>query len=92
MSKNKKNIKNFLTKCSVFTAEENPCILHGQVFVMYKFLLQEANVYYEWKLSPAVTDVKEINNRLIIVENTLRADQGYTVYLKGEALSQSEPD
>ena len=29
-----KNIKNFLSKFSIFTAEKILCILHGQVFVM----------------------------------------------------------
>ena len=33
-SKNKKNIKFFLMKFSIFTGEKNLCILHGQVFVM----------------------------------------------------------
>ena len=34
LSKNIKNIKIFLVKFSIFTAEKNLCILHGQVFVM----------------------------------------------------------
>ena len=34
LSKNKKNINIFLMKFSIFTAEKNLCILHGQVFVM----------------------------------------------------------
>ena len=33
LSKNKKNIKIFLTKFSIFTMEKNLCILHGQVFM-----------------------------------------------------------
>ena len=32
LSKNKKNIKTFPTKFSIFTAEKILCILHGQVF------------------------------------------------------------
>ena len=36
LSKNKKNIKIFVMKFSIFifTAEKNLCVLHGQVFVM----------------------------------------------------------
>ena len=34
-SKNKKNIKLFLMKFSIFTGEKNLCILHGRVFVMF---------------------------------------------------------
>ena len=34
MSKNKKNIKVFPMKFSIFDAEKNLCILHGRVFVM----------------------------------------------------------
>ena len=34
LSKNKKNIKNFLMKFSIFKADKNHCILHGHVFVM----------------------------------------------------------
>ena len=33
-SKNKKNIKKFLQKMFMFYSFKNPCILHGQVFVM----------------------------------------------------------
>ena len=36
LSKNKKNIQFFLAKISNFTSEKNPCLLHGQVFVMAK--------------------------------------------------------
>ena len=32
---NIKNIKNFLVKFSIFTAEKNLCILHGHVFIMH---------------------------------------------------------
>ena len=34
LSKDIENIKFFLVKFSIFTAEKNLCILHGQVFVM----------------------------------------------------------
>ena len=34
-SKNKKNIKIFPVKIFIFTAKNNFCIMHGQVFVMY---------------------------------------------------------
>ena len=34
LSKNKKNIKIFLMKFSIFKADKNHCILHGHVFVM----------------------------------------------------------
>ena len=35
LSKNKKNIKHFLMKCSFFfSAEKILCMMHGQVFVM----------------------------------------------------------
>ena len=34
-STNKKNIKPFPKKFSKFTAEKNPCILYGQVFVIH---------------------------------------------------------
>ena len=33
LSKNKRNIKIFLMKFSIFTDEKNLCILHGQVFI-----------------------------------------------------------
>ena len=38
LSKNKKNIKIFLMKISIFTGEKSLCILHGRVFVMAFFL------------------------------------------------------
>ena len=38
LGKNKKNIKDFLMKFSIFTEEKNLCILHGQVLVMSCFL------------------------------------------------------
>ena len=36
LSKHIKSIRTFLTKLSIFTAENILCILHGQVFVMYQ--------------------------------------------------------
>ena len=34
LSNDIENIQIFPIKCSIFTAEKNLCILHGQVFVM----------------------------------------------------------
>ena len=38
LSNNKKNIKIFLMKFSIFTGEKNLCILHGQVFEMQTYI------------------------------------------------------
>ena len=35
--KNMKKVKNIQTKIVIFTAVKNRCMLHGRVFVMYKF-------------------------------------------------------